>query len=222
MIAQHAREQGFEAIGIVFANTDYGVAMVDEFENAFGTESVVAKIGVDRETRSFRPTIERLRRSDASALFVVMYPEDYRRFLQQASEAGLDLPILATATFEDPMLVAAPGSNNVVFASPKPPSEDDATRRQFVAAYVEKFGEEPGVLADTGYDAAKILIKAYAQKGEEGPEAVMEYIRSIRNYPGVSGNLTFDEHGDVQKEYGLKSVRDGSFLFLDAEVSSSS
>jgi branched-chain amino acid transport system substrate-binding protein len=143
-----------------------------------------------------------------------LYPEDASRLLQQATELGISLPILATATFEDPKLLKVCGAHSIVFASPVPPDNSQPARAQFLAAYKTQYGEDAGVLSDTGYDAAMILIKAYANVGKQGPDAIAGYIKSLKQYPGISGAMTFDAAGDVRKPYRLRTVRNNRFDWL--------
>jgi branched-chain amino acid transport system substrate-binding protein len=215
VIGGYARSSAYHRISILYANTDYGLGMTQAFENALGSQSIILKIPADRETPDYRPTIQRIKNAQPDAIFMVLYPEDAKRFLQQLAEQGIQLPLLATATFEDPSLATSALADHVVFASPVPPNESSAERSGFVSEYTKNFQTAPGVLSDTGYDAAMILIKAEATSGAHGPESVATYIHSLRNYQGVSGEMTFDAAGDVQKPYGLKTVRSGKFVWLN-------
>lgn len=214
VIGDYAAKAEFQRIAILYANTDYGVGMVDAFVKAFAPEKVVLRVPLERETQDFRATIKRVQLANADALFVVQYPEDAVRLLQQLAELKVVLPILATATFEDPTIANAPGAERVVFASPVSPSEADDSRKTFLATYQAKYGEAPGVLSDTGFDSAMILIKAYASVPDGDPQKIMESIRALRDYPGVSGRLSFDASGDVRKQYRLRTVVNGTFDWL--------
>jgi len=217
IIGEYAKKQKFSRIAMIYANTDYGVGMVKALRNVIPAEMIALDIPVDRGLVDFRPTLKRIQLANADALFVVQYPEDAKRLLGQIEEMGITVPILATATFEDPMVAESPGAERVVFASPIPPDDKEGSRVAFVEAYKKKFGSAPGVLSDTGYDAARILLIAWTQKGAQGPEAISQYIRGLRDYPGISGKMSFDEKGDIIKSYGLKTVRNKSFVWLDSK-----
>lgn len=213
VVGQHALDKGYGKLAFVYANTDYGVAMVDELKKVIGEDRIALSIPVERETQSFRPTVQRIVQSESDALFMVLYPEDARRFLQQLEEANVTLPILATATFEDPSLLDLKLAENVIFASPKAADDQSTHRRDFIAQYRERYGEDPGVLSDVGYDCAMILIRAYSES--QSPDSIMTHIKELNSYPGVSGELSFDEQGDVLKPYGLKTVSQGAFVWLE-------
>jgi len=214
VIGGYAKQKAYSRIAMLYANTDYGVAMIGQFKGIVPSGSIGLDISVDRGLLDYRPTIQRIKLSKADAIFFVLYPEDAQRFLQQLSEQRVALPMMATATFEDPHLAQTPGADRVVFASPVPPSDTNPIRKAFVDEYTQTFHVAPGVLSDTGYDSAMILIKAYAARGSAGSPAVMEYVRALHEYPGVSGTMTFDQNGDVEKPYQLKTVQNGKFVWL--------
>jgi branched-chain amino acid transport system substrate-binding protein len=188
--------------------------MADQFKKTLSGVAIDPEIPTERESLDYRAVLQRIRLARPDALFFVLYPEDAARLLRQSAEMGLRLPMLATATFEDPKLLSVPGADRVVFASPVPPDNASPERARFLQDYKAAFGEDAGVLSDTGYDSAMILIKAWAAVGDKGVEAVAQYIRSLRSYPGVSGEMTFDERGDVQKPYRLRTVKGGKFDWL--------
>jgi branched-chain amino acid transport system substrate-binding protein len=215
VIGQYAVDHGYSHIAVVYANTDYGVAMVDEMTAALGRNRISLRTPIEREATSLRPVVERVKQSNSDAVFMVLYPEDAKRFMQQLTELQVRLPVLATATFEDSALADIENADRVVFASPRPPSEDSSARKLFQEQYHARFGEDPGVLSDTGYDAAMILIQGYVSSTDHSATAVMDHIRALKEYPGVSGSLTFDRNGDVKKPYGLKTVKNGKFTWLE-------
>lgn len=216
VIGSYISSQDHEDLGIVYANTDYGVAMVEELRSSLSSDLIGPRIGIDRGTSDYRPTIQRLSNAGVDAVFLVMYPEGGRRFLNQMAELGLEKPIYATATFQSPEIAEAPGAGRIVFASPSPPS--GSKREWFEEAYREKYDEAPGVLSDTGFDSAMLLIKGWAARGHQGPQAVVSWIRAREGYNGVSGELTFTEGGNVRKPYGLKTIENGEFVWQDRTV----
>jgi branched-chain amino acid transport system substrate-binding protein len=215
IIGGYARKRDLNPIAVVYANTDYGVAMRAQFEKVVTPAVIKLTIPVDREMLDYRPTLQRILAARVAAIFVVLYPEDAKRFLQQSVEQRLEVPVLATATIEDPSVAKAPGAERIVFASPAPPADSDPQRRQFVDAYSKAFGSAPGVVSDTSYDAAKLLIMAGRAKGVDHGAEMMDFVRSLQNYQGASGVLSFSKTGDVRKPYRLRTVRDGAFVWLE-------
>jgi branched-chain amino acid transport system substrate-binding protein len=215
IIGGYARKKDFNSLAVLYANTDYGVAMLAQFEKVVTPAVIKLKIPVDRETLDYRPSIQRILSAQVAAVFVVLYPEDAKRFLQQGAEQQLGSPLLATATIEDPSVAKAPGAERIVFASPVPPAETASQRKTFADAYMKAFNAAPGVVSDTAYDATRILIKAARTKGVGDGLGMMNFVRSLANYEGASGVLSFSKSGDVQKPYKLRTVKGGTFTWLE-------
>jgi len=104
----------------------------------------------------------------------------------------------------------------------------------FREKYAQEYGREPSIYCSNSYDAAALVILAMEQAGEASGTAIRDHIRSVANppgkevmdigealelirqgeeinYQGASGEITFDEKGDVSGRYATWSIgRDGS------------
>jgi len=57
----------------------------------------------------------------------------------------------------------------------------------------------------------KVLATAIEQSGED-PVAVKQAILAMKDFPGGSGMLSFDQNGDVKKEILIKKIEDSKFV----------
>ncbi|MFC1493673.1 ABC transporter substrate-binding protein [Thermodesulfobacteriota bacterium] len=85
-------------------------------------------------------------------------------------------------------------------------NQDSEEVREFVRLYNESFGEDPGVLAATGFDTIR-LIKHILSNVEiftryDFQKALMEN----DDYTGITGKISFDEYGEVEKDPVLLTV----------------
>lgn len=214
IIARFSATQGYTRVAVVYLNNDYGVGMIGAFENAVGASALKFKSGYDEDFSNFRPLISRMQQETIEAVFLVAFPEKAVLFMNQMDEAGLSIPVLATATIEDPSTASLSNAAQIVFASPIPPPDNTSKRQLFVNAYQEAYGEGPGVLSDAGFDCGRLLTDAYTEVGSD-PVAVMAHIISRKNFDGVSGQMSFDANGDVIKDYGLKRRTAEGFNWID-------
>jgi ABC-type branched-subunit amino acid transport system substrate-binding protein/Tfp pilus assembly protein PilF len=79
-------------------------------------------------------------------------------------------------------------------------------RRAFSNRYEEDFGERPTHLSGTGYDTVTILGELFANGRGEGRGSVRTGLLGVREFPGVTGDTTFMENGDVDKSPTLLRV----------------
>jgi branched-chain amino acid transport system substrate-binding protein/neutral amino acid transport system substrate-binding protein len=109
----------------------------------------------------------------------------------------------------------------------------DAFKEQYTAEY----GKEPGIYCSNSYDAMALVALAIEQAKNSTGRAIADNIRSVANPPGVevsdlkealmlvrdgkdinyqgaSGEITFDDHGDVSGTYSIWTVaQNGSIIF---------
>lgn len=75
---------------------------------------------------------------------------------------------------------------------------------EFAKKYREKYGTEPGILADYGYDAATLLLKTY-----DGNKSKWVNNLSKVDYVGFTGLMKFDEVGRRLPEFRITEMKGG-------------
>jgi len=83
-----------------------------------------------------------------------------------------------------------------------------------VSDYRAKYREDPDLYAAHGFDAVRVLLEAYKLGGTTGL-SFWKGMRNIREFPGVTGSLQFDEKGDVAKFPHVYVVRDGKAVDVE-------
>ena len=87
-----------------------------------------------------------------------------------------------------------------------------------LAAFQKEFGDAPGLTSDTAYDAMTILLRTLdtvqARDGKITGQAVRSVLAQTKNFPGVSGTISFHENGDVQSDVSFRTLEKGKFQDL--------
>lgn len=218
-MAGYMKERGYRRIGVLLVNNDYGQAMLRRFSEqiqSFGAV-VVDTETFPQNTVDVRTQLIKLKASHPQVLYLISYPKDTIVFLRQYSELGLKVPIVSTSSFEDPQILKTQGqvAEGVVFTSPIPPSRTDAAVEKFRVAYEKKYGKEPGLVADYAYDALRLLVEAAKLSGGTTGDDLKSGLHKIKDFHGASGLINFDANGDVIKTVGLKTVKDGKYVWLE-------
>jgi branched-chain amino acid transport system substrate-binding protein len=81
----------------------------------------------------------------------------------------------------------------------------------FVSHHTAAYGEGPGPFAAQGYDALNAIL--LATKGLDKPdgETVAQKL-STTSFTGMSGNIAFDQNGDVAGNYDVYVAKQGKFV----------
>ena len=101
----------------------------------------------------------------------------------------------------------------VVFINGKRVSQVDG----FVTEYKTTYGEAPDIFAALSYDAARLLLDALRHTDSQRGEDIRLALSAIEDFPGVTGQTTFDSNGDVVKPMGIKQVKENAFVWIARE-----
>jgi len=218
-MASYVKNQGVKSISLFYVNNDYGRALAKEFKRLVGGTKikVVEEDNFEQNTTDVRTQLSRIKQINPEVVYLISYPKDSVLILRQWRELGLKNRIFSTSSFEDPLILKEVGdaSEGVVFTSPIPPEETDTTVSAFKKNYEKRYGHTPGLVADYGYDALKVILESIRISGISNKNGVYEGIQKVNNISGATGLINFDENGDVVKPAGIKIVKDHRFVWLE-------
>jgi len=202
-------------VAILYINNDYGLGLSKVFSEELAKlgGKIVGMESFDKDYRDFRGQIIKLKEKRPDAVYLVGYAAQTGIAAKQLREQGVTARIIGTVAMEDPQFVKLAGkaSEGVIYPFPKQPTGEAATK--FKQAFKQKYGKEPGLLCDCGYDAANLLIMALKQGARTGEE-IRAKLSLVKNYQGASGVISFDEKGDVHKPMIIKVIKSGQFVPL--------
>jgi len=240
-LAQVARDKSYRAVGVVYADTDYGKGLSDSFAKAFAKMGgkVTAAVPIDPKQAGSRGEVKAAAAGRAEALLVIAYPVDGAILIKQALDNGLFNKFLLSDSLRDTAVIEAVGGqflDGVAGASAAVPADSEG-RIAFEKAYGEKFGDIPPTLyLDRTYDALYLLaLAAEKAKSAEGVK-IKDAIRDISSdggekigpgdfakakallaqgkkisYAGAAGPYSFDERGKITGTFAHWQIQDGKF-----------
>lgn len=225
VVAHLIRKQLPEAsrVAIVAINNDYGQGIYQAFQAEAErlTLSAGEPLFYPPNTTEFRTLLRRLSNEDPDVLFLIGYKE-MGQFLRQANQLGFGAPIVSTGLMEDPEIVniAGKGAEGVLYSYPSfNPDASEGLTARFVSAYNQRYGSPPDVIAALGYDLMGLVASALPSDEKEADgESIRNRLAETKSFPGVAGDITFDENGDVVKPSGIKMVREGRFVWVDERL----
>ena len=200
-------------IAILSINNDYGVGLRDVFKSKLESlgGQVVAVESFDPSAKDFRTQLAKIKASNPEAIYLDSNPEEMPLVLKQIREMKLTQKLLANGPSVDGnTTIAKTGKNladGVFYAYPAWKNPD-----WFLADYRAKYNKEPGIAADTSYDAFNLVVTVIEKCGNDTNCAKSELAKT-KDYQGAAGNTTFDSNGDVVgKNFMLKIVKGEQFV----------
>ena len=203
---------------------DYSTGVQEAFAataEELGME-IVASETFSTNAVDFQGQLTNIGSKEPDILFVPVYYSDIALIAEQARGAGMEMPMLGVDGWDtvlnvvnDPEVVE--GS---YYSSGYSAEEDTQEINKFLEDYTAKYNEEPSMFAAQGYDAAMILSEALKAAEDEGLEAGSEdYKQAVidamkaTDMQCVTGNITYDEYNNPEKEAAIINIKDGEPKF---------
>jgi len=87
--------------------------------------------------------------------------------------------------------------------------------KEFTDAFYKKFNEKPNTSADTAYDAMNLIYSAIKATGSNETKEVAQYLLTVKNYKGASGEITFDAQGGITRVPAFFVLRGEEFVRVE-------
>ncbi len=205
---------------MVDRKNDYSTGLEKVINDVFtrlGGQIVVTQ-SYQAADQDFNAQITSIKGANPDVIFVPGYYGDVGLFAKQARDKGITVPIVGGDGWDSPSLYQIGGTalNGCYFSNHYSPDDADPLVQKFVNDYKSRFGTVPDALAATAYDAARIMFDAIKRANSlEGP-AIRNALAATKDYPGVTGKVTFNENRDAVKPIVMIKIEDGG-KFVVAE-----
>jgi branched-chain amino acid transport system substrate-binding protein len=172
----------------------------DEFKRKGG--QILERIDFPENMSDFDALADRSATLKPDCVYVAAYATEVSELIQALRAQGFGGMILTTSSFAagDTITRTGAAAEGVLFTQTAFEISDESPEqvKEFVKAFRAKYGADPDLYAAHGYDAMRVLAEAIVQGGDTA-SSFWKGMRNIREWPGVTGILQFDDKGDVQK-----------------------
>lgn len=196
LLAQYAWDKGWKTASIFSSQQTWEEAQGNFFAAAF--EKLGGKILEKVEPVPGEPDLQssalRLVRSKPDFVLLTNYTQ-YENASKELKKQGFKGPSLSALMTEEKVgLSGGALEGNVTFGYA--PSLPD-----FVDRFSKKFGKKPwGISSDTAYDAVHLIANAINSAKAEDPKIIGGKLLELKDFPGASGTLSFDQEGGVLRK----------------------
>lgn len=214
-MGQVAMDMGYKNVVAITWNYGMGRESVDAFEESYTAAGgkLVRKIMVPFPRTDFQSYITEIASLEPDAVFTFFAGGGAVQFALDYEAMGLKdkIPLLGSGFLTEGTLAAqGKAAENIKTTLHYVDELDNATNKNFRAAYKEAYNREADVYAMQGYDAGLVIVEAIDKlKGQiKDRDAVIEVIRNM-TVASPRGDWTFSKaHNPVQNVY-LREVKDG-------------
>jgi branched-chain amino acid transport system substrate-binding protein len=207
---------------MVDRKNDYSTGLESVINDTFTRMGgrMVATQSYQEGDQDFNAQLTSLKGANPDVIFVPGYYNDVGLIAKQARDKGITVPLVGGDGWDSTQLYAIGGTalNGSYFTNHYSPYDTDPRVQKFVNDYKAKYGNVPDALAATAYDAAHIMFDAIKRsKSLDGP-AIRDALAATKDYPGVTGTVTFNANRDAVKPIVMIEIKDGGLYAVRERV----
>ena len=206
-----------KTVAVIWVNNDFGKGGRDAFMKAAEAQGIkiVADISTDQGQLDFSGAVLKAKQANADALFVYSNEEESARALRELRKQGYDKPIVGETVLTSQKVIELGGdAANEAVAHVGLTADAPAPG---IKAFAGKFQKEYNYKSDhngmKGY-TAMYIVKAITEKvGKVDPKAFANAMHgaklTVKEYPGILMDVSFDNNGDLDRESFMTKVVNG-------------
>lgn len=218
--AQWMIDKGIKKVAVIAEQTDWGQSVGKGFEIPFkelGGEVVYTEF-FNRGLADFRSIITKLENSAPDAVYTGFFYEDGAQFMKQMKQLDAAVPVYSTSAAYNDKLIELSGdaSEGLFLTATFLPTRQADNVQEFVAEWQETHDGPPGQFPAQAYDAVNIMLAAVVKAYPDiTRESLRDAVAATTDFPGVTGNTSFDEQGEPLKELTKATVKGGMFVAVE-------
>ncbi|MEW6419611.1 MAG: ABC transporter substrate-binding protein [Nitrospirota bacterium] len=186
-------------LAVLHGNNEYAIGLEDVFVDSIkklGGEIVIIETYNEGDS-DFRSQLTKIKKRSPEGIYLSGYAKEFSKILVQAKELNIKSRFISCGTFHEPEIlqIAGKAAEGVVFVQPYfDRNSTDPKIQKFVKTYENRFGSEAGIYAAHAYDATNVLIAAMNKGGTE-INSIKNTLNNMKDFPGVTGKITFVKGG---------------------------
>ena len=205
LVAYKALKNGdYKSIAILHDNSSYAKGLADEAKALLEKDgaNIVFYDALTPKENDYSAILTKMKAAKPDVVFFTGYYGEAGLLLRQKMEMNWNVPFMGGDATNNPDLVKIAGKDaaaGFMFLSPPVPQDlDSPEAKAFMNAYVKKHNAEPGsVWAVLSGDGLRVVVEAIKATGSTDQAKLVDYLKNeMDNFPGLTGQISFDEKGD--------------------------
>ncbi|MGE8604728.1 ABC transporter substrate-binding protein [Bordetella trematum] len=199
--------------GILYIQNDFGQGGANAAA-AFLKEQGLTPVGMEaygQNDKDMSAQILSLKNKGADVILAFVYPQDGAMLLRQIKMLGIKQPVVASSAAFVPaamQLLSPRDLENVwgVIDTYLPATEKG---KHYAERFKQRFSMDADPYGAAYYDGAMLMAQAMNAVGTD-PAKLQQYLREVKDYPGVSHVYRFDDQGNGVHDVAVVKFADGS------------
>jgi len=194
-----------KSIAVIDDRTAYGQGVAEEFEKAVkaaGGSIAERQFTTDKAT-DFTAILTAVKAKKPDVVFYGGMDAVAGPMIRQMKQLGINAKFMGgdgVCSGELPKLAAGAMADGQVICAEAGGVEgkQKAGMEKFKVDFKKKFNTDVQIYAPYVYDAVNVMVAAMVKAGSSDPAKYLPVLAKTTNYHGVTGDITFDEKGDIK------------------------
>jgi branched-chain amino acid transport system substrate-binding protein len=216
----HFERRGLRRAALIYetGNRSYTVSWLNGFRKTFeelGGRIVAVSSFHSSENSAFSPIVRDTLRHKPDLVVLVCGAVDAALLCQQIRKSAPRLTISVSEWGSTERFIELGGAavEGVYFAQFFDHGNTTQRFLNFLTAYRNRFGQDPGFSGLAGYDAATVVLDALAGRKKQVP--LKNTILAVGVYQGAQNTISLNRFGDTDGTTFITVVRNGRFVTLE-------
>jgi branched-chain amino acid transport system substrate-binding protein len=187
-------------------------ANIKKFAKENDTVKIVAHEHITPGDSDFTAVLTKLKRINPDVIYLSVYQPEGSKMIQQVRKLGLEATFISEDAVYHPKFleIGGPSAEGVYLTFARAPETPE--RAEFIKTYKEMWkADAVGSYAYYAYDAAMMALAAVEKAGTTKADTLQKTLRG-NTWPGITGDIKFDEHGDRKLAHIVWVVKDNKFV----------
>ncbi|NLV24118.1 MAG: ABC transporter substrate-binding protein [Deltaproteobacteria bacterium] len=196
----------------------------DEWQKKMGAGTVVAFESHGTKDQDFSAQLTKIIAAKPDFIFI---PNNYNQvalIVKQAHDLGWKGPFMGSDAWGSAELMQLCGNDCVghYFSTHYAAAGAKGATKEFIDRYSAKYGYTPDDVAALTWDATNLVLKAIQDVGKvdknvkKQRKAIRDAMAAIPEFPGITGNMKFNEEGDpIKCAVVVRISEKGEFVFTE-------
>lgn len=191
------------AIILEDSDSDYSKGLSKSFNESFTKNggTITKVLRYSQKDTSYTAQLGDVRRIKPDIVFIPGFHQQVGVILREVKELNIQAKLLGGDGWDTPELrQIAKGAENGAFISNHYSTEGNGEKlKNFVKAYVARYGVEPSSYAALSYDSIYLVRQAIVNSNSDNPGKITAALAQIKNFIGVTGDITIDKNHNAMK-----------------------
>lgn len=217
VMAEFARHDLGARSALIFVNltSDYSLDLARIFQSHFTSlgGSILSEIEYKKTNDDYDPLVTKAKQHTADVIFLSGHDES-GQIARKLQSAGVDSVLLGGDGWGTDSFLTAGGRylSRGYFCT----HWSESSERKVSRTFTEKYGKHPdfGVGTALAYDAVMVLARAIEKAASTTGEDIVQALRTLGPYEGITGKIQFDANGDPLKSAVIMEIQNGRPRYL--------